>query len=581
MAAAQQLGPCDGLASLRATIRRRLQRRAQLAKRPVQRTHLVAGIDATALTEDWSPIADSLHWSDYLPSVNSFAISHQVSGYPLPQLAPQVSASGTCSVNLLNGTGGGTLTGTLSAPLSSRLRTRGEIAIGSEGDNRRLAWGLTASVHPQLNLDLLLGARLWGGSLLPSYQVSATSVITPNVMVNGTVFSQGVAFSLGVRLGGVPKNQRDHREHSRNADEQANEGSPNDGHPGGGTILRTSIVYNWMRMGGQWSGEGRLTMPLDTHRRRLHLRLSPTEPVQMVLGVASPHWSMSLELGAPFGVGLRFGIPIGGTVKAKEYNPTEDKGDEYEDERETRDGDEDEYEDEDQDDDEDIEEGYEDDPNLGRRVRLSLPIYISRELSTQSLLLAIAVPSLLGTLFENFIMGPWRRTAQRRAWAEWRAQQKYRLAVRQEEAAKVCALMEVFYPRRVEGERERNGLIITKALYRADPLDAETDDEGGYVKQDFGSAPTPTPTPAPVFALPSTGPPSSLDVRIPLQMAVVDSQLQIPGNVRKADLLGFYDVAPGLRKTLLVEYTFRGHPHRVLVGNEEALLAPLHRHRLA
>lgn len=580
MAAAQQLGPCDEFASLRATIRRRLQRRAQLARRPVQRTHLTAGIDATALMEDWSPIADSLHWSDYLPSVNSFVISHQVSGYPLPELAPQVSASGAYSVSLLNGTGGGSLTGTLSAPLSSRLRTRGEMAIGSESDNRRLAWGLTASVHPRLSLDLLLGARLWGGSLLPSYQVSATSVISSNLMVNGTVFSQGVAFSLGARLGGHLRGRNDHgRGHaSGGAGEQSKKessSSTDDDHLGDGVILRTSIIYNWIRVGAPWSADGRLTIPLDTRQRRLHLRLAPTEPVQLVLGLASPHWSISLELGAPFGVGLRLGIPISGAVRttADEYNPAGDANDDGTGARSGSggDGDEDQSETQDEyDEDEDM-EGYEEDPDLDRRVRLSLPIYISRELSTHSLLLAIAVPSLLGTLFDNFVLGPWRRAARRRAWAEWRAQQKLRLAARQEEAATVRALMETFYARRLEAERERNGLIITKAIYRAAPLNG--DDEGEDVKQD--SKPILGPSPS------SDDPSGSLDVRIPLQMAIVDSQLQIPGGIRKADLLGFYDVAPGLRKTLLVEYTFRGRPHRVLVSDGEALLAPLHRHRLA
>lgn len=115
-------------------------------------------------------------------------------------------------------------------------------------------------------------------------------------------------------------------------------------------------------------------------------------------------------------------------------------------------------------------------------------------------------------------------------------------------------------------------------------------------------------TPAPSFSLsgrssvPTTSEPLIIDVSIPLQALVQNSQLVIPGGRSKVghssdrpfstagvdltqlldsigcsqkDLLGFYDPVPGAKKKLSIRYTFKGRIHELIVEDRAAVNAPM------
>ncbi len=72
-------------------------------------------------------------------------------------------------------------------------------------------------------------------------------------------------------------------------------------------------------------------------------------------------------------------------------------------------------------------------------------------------------------------------------------------------------------------------------------------------------------------------PGSFLDVTVPLQVAVFESQLLLPGGT-KSSLIGFYDVAVGQPKILRIEYLFRGATHLAIIADLDPIVLPLRRH---
>lgn len=86
-----------------------------------------------------------------------------------------------------------------------------------------------------------------------------------------------------------------------------------------------------------------------------------------------------------------------------------------------------------------------------------------------------------------------------------------------------------------------------------------------------------------------------VDVKIPLQNLVENSAIQLPDDISKSSLPGFYDPCPGCEKSLKVSYQwnffystvvkftmshqvcykFRNRRHEVLIGDKEKLRMPL------
>jgi DnaJ family protein C protein 11 len=101
--------------------------------------------------------------------------------------------------------------------------------------------------------------------------------------------------------------------------------------------------------------------------------------------------------------------------------------------------------------------------------------------------------------------------------------------------------------RRTSTEKAKDGLVITAAWYGAN------DD-----------------------------PDNQLDVRIPLQAAINNSQLIIPAGRSKSGLLGFFDCCPGQAKVLRIRYEFGPGPrvHEASYADRDAVTLPLRLHVL-
>ncbi len=97
-----------------------------------------------------------------------------------------------------------------------------------------------------------------------------------------------------------------------------------------------------------------------------------------------------------------------------------------------------------------------------------------------------------------------------------------------------------------------NGLIITKALYgKLTNMDNATLEENKFI-----------------------------DVRIPLQFLVQDNALLILNDQSKSNLEGFYDPCFGeKKKSLYIEYTFKGDEHRVTFSDTDLVRLPKTSHK--
>ncbi|PJF18469.1 DnaJ subfamily C member 11 [Paramicrosporidium saccamoebae] len=448
--AAKQLGDyLDGdLQKLRDELARR---RSGLRSRTV----VSAGIDASMLLEDWTPIQNELVWSDYVPQVSNVALTHKLEG----TLEDGTSYSVAYSAATKNGQGNGIVSGTITRQMSERLYGRLEFAVGSQ---RRLGWGLSYALSQKMSMDVLLTTDYYGGAIEPGYQVTISRAIVDQLAASLTFSNGNIAAGLGY----------------------ISETNP--------ASLTCQLADERISLSAKYAQQ------LDD-TNTLKVKLNTAGPVLLGLGLvrssdSDTKTAFHFEAG-PIGVGLKIVHTL-------------------------------------------------------RDLSLILPIYISRELSSHSILLGVALPSLVGLVVHNFALEPWRRHCKERYWSDFVATQIHLVEERRNETAMAVTLMEPFYQRK-RLQEEPNGLIITSAYYeRASPMGSPL------------QAPNPT---------------NVLDVTIPLQMLVVDSQICLEKG-SKSNLLGFYDIAVGHAKLLRIDYCFRGIKHQACIADEAQVLLPLRSH---
>lgn len=190
---AMQLGEyLDGdLSKLREALGR--LRREKLLGGWRSKTLLSTGIDASMLTEDWSPIADQISWQDYIPQCSSIAMTHRMEGLVLDDVSAQINISAAVK----SGNGSSLLSGTLSKPVSDRLRVRIEGAIAGP---RRLGLGLAHALSQKMSLDYLVSWHFHGGSILPHYQLTLSRVLGSSMISSISVFGDA-DYNYGASLG--------------------------------------------------------------------------------------------------------------------------------------------------------------------------------------------------------------------------------------------------------------------------------------------------------------------------------------------------------------------------------------------
>ncbi|KAF9564478.1 DnaJ-domain-containing protein [Agrocybe pediades] len=182
--------------------------------------------------------------------------------------------------------------------------------------------------------------------------------------------------------------------------------------------------------------------------------------------------------------------------------------------------------------------------------QISLPIILSTQFSPILSLGTIVIPSTVAVLGYNFFVIPRRRArriahirAAKKAFEEDSDSRKERNAVE--------SLLKDAVRKYIRTEKEKEGLIILEAMYGA----AENDLDG--IEDNL-----------------------LLDVTIPLQALVRNSQLHIPGGNTKAAIQGFSDPAPFASKSLRIRYTFRGRMHYAEIPDYLPVVLPLSEHQV-
>ncbi|KAF8662369.1 hypothetical protein AX16_001174 [Volvariella volvacea WC 439] len=178
--------------------------------------------------------------------------------------------------------------------------------------------------------------------------------------------------------------------------------------------------------------------------------------------------------------------------------------------------------------------------------RLAIPLILSQQHDPAMAFWTVAIPSTTFFLGYHFIVKP-RRRARRLAFirAARRSLEEETGVGRQREG--VAVLLKDTARKYTQAETAKGGLVINEAIYGAVEADAESKD-------------------------------LLIDVTIPLQALVRNSQLQIPAHRPKAGLQGFFDPAPGAPKVLRIRYQFRGREHYAEIPDYMPVVLPLAEH---
>ncbi|KAG8216501.1 hypothetical protein J3R82DRAFT_6617 [Butyriboletus roseoflavus] len=184
------------------------------------------------------------------------------------------------------------------------------------------------------------------------------------------------------------------------------------------------------------------------------------------------------------------------------------------------------------------------------RQKWALPIVLSPENNDSLALYSIIIPSTALAFGYQFILKP-RRRAQRAKYfdAARRALKEERSAVMRETENTILLLREPAR-RHMDAERAIGGLVILEATYGPTALDNET---AGL----------------------------DVDVTIPLQALVHNSQLYVSNKVPKSGIQGFCDPAPKTPKSLRVRYMFRDQMHYAEIPDLVPIVLPLQDHLVA
>ncbi|EKM57036.1 uncharacterized protein PHACADRAFT_254555 [Phanerochaete carnosa HHB-10118-sp] len=177
-----------------------------------------------------------------------------------------------------------------------------------------------------------------------------------------------------------------------------------------------------------------------------------------------------------------------------------------------------------------------------------VPIALSSEFNELAAFWATVVPTTAVTLGYWFVLRPLKQRERLTFFHQARRELREAKADIVRAAEETVSLLRDTARRHTEAEASKDGLVIVEARYG--PADQNDESTKGL----------------------------DVDVTVPLQALVNNSQLYIPGGRSKAGLQGFYDPVPSVGKSMRVRYIFRGHPHCAEISDFAPLVLPLEDH---
>ncbi|KAJ3328550.1 hypothetical protein HDU76_009751 [Blyttiomyces sp. JEL0837] len=242
--------------------------------------------------------------------------------------------------------------------------------------------------------------------------------------------------------------------------------------------------------------------------------------------------------------------------------------------------------------------------------KFAIPILLTPQMDFQ--IGAAVLPLMSAVFLDRFVLEPRRKRQFVEKLAQIRAENAEILEQRRQEAEEATNLMKEQVARKREAEESKNGLIIIEALYGKLPPSNITrsahpirgfsfDGVKGFFSQDSGVTTPPhlegrggsveemdateepeqsgrqredAPAPAPA-------PTTWIDVTVPIQGLVFNSQLHVSGGHSKAHIVGFYDPCLGEAKRLRIVYKFQGKLHQIEVDDTAPVAAPLRAHLIS
>ncbi|KAE8328887.1 hypothetical protein BDV39DRAFT_191688 [Aspergillus sergii] len=192
---------------------------------------------------------------------------------------------------------------------------------------------------------------------------------------------------------------------------------------------------------------------------------------------------------------------------------------------------------------------------LGQKIKLPIAVCPIDMVNADAAALAVIFPWVAYCAWEFGFIRPRERKNRRRVIARRQKELKKLVPIKRAESLQATELMTEQVRRRQAKEERQDGLVITKAEYGHYPSKKKGNDVGKEYEV--------------------------VDVTIPVAGLVDRSQLVIPKNMVKFHILGFYDPAPLLPKTLKIWYTYHGAQHYVEATDSEAIACPMRTHLIA
>ena len=207
---------------------------------------------------------------------------------------------------------------------------------------------------------------------------------------------------------------------------------------------------------------------------------------------------------------------------------------------------------------------------MGRR--LVIPILLSDEIRANIIAGALLLPLIGSALIDSLYLLPKKKASLKKRLEDLRESNAAILLQRENEALEAIQLMKSSVTKKLDQEIEKNGLVIVEAIFGILPRSEAKSMPGRNI--------TISTSPFSTVLNPSKSS-KFIDVTIPIQNLVLNSQVFISGGFSKSNMIGFYDPCLGEKKRLRITYRFQERLHLVEISDRETLALPLREHQIS